>query len=100
MDAFSSPSEWGTSFITEPLFRGTPVRIPARCIGLLLEVRAGDERLGKILGIGDPRGEDQILLAVGALRDVEILGHRGISAIRNAILPKISTLEVAGLDFD
>ena len=57
-------------------------------------MRAPDERSRQILRIFDDGVDDQPLVAVGFLHDVEILRHRRVTTVRDAVALKIARQQV------
>src|SRR5947207_4991476 len=77
---------------------GAGSRTPFGAIRLLLEVRAGDERLLEVLGIVDDRGDGEPQVAVRLVVAVVIFGQPGALTVGHSVLSQTSSLEVRGDD--
>src|SRR5580765_6178568 len=75
---------------SEKLARATGLWIPTGRVSLFPEMRAADQRTSEILRIVNDAFDDQPLFARRLFDDIEVFGHRHISAIRNPVFLQIS----------
>src|SRR6267378_462791 len=69
-------------------------RTPLAPVAFLLEMRARDERLLEVLRILDDSGHREPLIAVRLVVAIEVFEDHRVFAIGNAVLAKISRLQV------
>src|SRR6185295_8099596 len=74
--------------------------IPTRCIRLFLEVNAVPIRLRQVLRVDDFYRYDQERVAAGYLKKIEVLGERGVRAIRHAVAHQVPWLRLRRYDFE
>src|SRR6186713_140070 len=78
----------------------TRPRIPPGRVGLLLEIRAGDERLGQILWILDDGGHREPDVAVPFREQIVVLTHRRARAVGHTVLAKVPRPQVRRDNFE
>ena len=62
-------------------------------------MRAGDERLRKILRIGDNRRDHEPHLFVGRFKTIEKLLYDRVRTVGDSVLPQVSRAQLRGNDF-
>src|SRR5262245_10473446 len=78
--------------------RGARRRIPLAAVGFFLEDRRRQSHGTQILWILDLRRDREPLLTIRPLVEIPVLGHHGVLAVGDAVLPQVSRAKVFGDD--